>query len=901
MPTSATSADDMGHIKRMLNRADPSVVLETVDANAAWLPTLVNMGLFATASLPARWMVKRVNDPDMIRACLDLESIDDDTQSAISRALASGDPVVPLVRRQAWRLLIRGKQRSRYTQLYRSWEWDERQLLASGAEPDTTTCHLVAKLLRPRAVVSHPLPWHLLGDTREGEQERLLDLVRVAFDPVLDSPPLDLLTVWPDSSRANTALFRVLDRAFTDALDEIAHDVGDVEYLSSGTIPMVGKLSGQEFGWRSGFRPIAKVLVDLTSRIVAHDVALARQLVRPWAERGYVLCSRLALFVGSQEWMPSEDAAAMVIGLHENVFWADSAEPELMLLLTKRWHGVDPREANAIEARLRTGPSRDLYLEDTVADDVAWEAFRAYTVYRRLSHLQLSGIALSNASGSIVRELAGENPNWTPGIRERSDDWRRLAPFSGPQGDARLLADVPDDRVVDEAKRLERERPGEQSHLWRVFCREDPHRALEGLRYKGENGQWDTAALQGFFWEAGDVGDADLQGACARLAAGIPEEFLRKLSDTMASWLSSQLAVLLQYDGGKGFLELWNRLAAIVYVEPKESATELDLDSGLLRKALNDPGGRLADALIRYAAREGAASPGGFAKAFKARGKQVVVSPTQSGLFGRMMVVQHLAYLYNVDAPWVTEDIVPLLNWENDEAAALWWSYAAHGRIGPPRLFNILKRGMLEGAKRTEITGDALNSLVGKVIQVYYWLMLERNLEYQLTAAEVKAFLRNAPSEGRVHAAWLLWGIISDVDADNEEGRAAQWHTVVGPLFQAIWPMDLRCRSPDVSRRLVYMGLECDDALPDVVDAVVDVLVPYTLPSVCHWLETGDGRSRRPQEHARSLVRMADAVIQPDAVPGDLGVFLQECLRMDPEIEEDSSYIRLRSIRRPSA
>lgn len=899
-PPSATHDEDAGSIKRMLVRADPSAVLATVNANPKWLPLLVGTGLF-TGSLPAQWIAKRVEDPDMIRACIEVDSVDEDTRSAINRALASDDPVVPPARHRAWRLLIRGEQRQHYQHLQYRWEWEERPLLVSGSEPDTATCHVVADLLRPRASVTRPLPWHLVGDFGHDGEERLLDHLSIAFDPVVGFPPRDILVAWPDSPSANLALFRAVDRAFSDALAEITHDVGDLDHLSSGTVQSVAGLSGHEFGWRSGFRPIASVLVDLLVRIGAHDAVLAKELVTGWAESESVLGCRLALFVSRHVWMPTQNVAAMIVGLSDRVFWADSAEPELMGLLVKRWHEFTSPGRMAIETRLHQGPPRNLYVEDTVADDAAWNAFRDSIVYQRLSHLQDSGSDLGSTANVAVTRWAEENPRWTRGIRERTDDWGRMAPFSGLRGDAGLMEDVPDHKLIGEAKRLEREHPGEQMDLWRVFCRKDPWRALKAIRDNGEQGQWDAVALRSFYWEIADNDDVALHLECTQLAAALPTHVLTDLVGTVSSWVGSQLDTLLQNDGDTCFLELWDRLAAIVYGSPPEATAELEVDRHLLSKALADPGGQLADALVRYAPRGGVSGPSsGFASTFTSRAARIAESSMLSGLFGRMVVVQYLAYLHGVDPAWATRKVVPLLTREDDQANALWWSYLTRGQIGPPGLFNILRRRMLDGSTDPGITGIALDGLVGKVIQVYYWLVLDPDLEYVLTVSDVKMFLRNAPPSGRTHAAWLLWRVLTSEDHDLPTTRAERWRTVVGPMFRGIWPRDLRCRSPEVSRRLVYMALECDEALPDVVDAVGDVLVPYRVAGVHRWLEVGDGGERRPREHVRALLRMASAVIEADAVPGDLGVFLQECALMDPDVEEDPSYIRLRSIRRQS-
>ena len=96
------------------------------------------------------------------------------------------------------------------------------------------------------------------------------------------------------------------------------------------------------------------------------------------------------------------------------------------------------------------------------------------------------------------------------------------------------------------------------------------------------------------------------------------------------------------------------------------------------------------------------------------------------------------------------------------------------------------------------------------------------------------------------------------------------------------------------------MALECEGAFPDAVDAIVDFLVPYQLYELSMSLRLEQKHSNLVRQHPAAFVRLANALIDPTVylVPGDLAVFLEECVTADPRLVNERSYIRLYALRR---
>ena len=96
------------------------------------------------------------------------------------------------------------------------------------------------------------------------------------------------------------------------------------------------------------------------------------------------------------------------------------------------------------------------------------------------------------------------------------------------------------------------------------------------------------------------------------------------------------------------------------------------------------------------------------------------------------------------------------------------------------------------------------------------------------------------------------------------------------------------------------MALECEDAFPEAVDAIVDFLVPYQLYQLSHSLRLEVGHGALVVEHPATFVRLANALIDPAIYPppNDLATFLEECVRADPSVANEPGYTRLFALRR---
>lgn len=189
--------------------------------------------------------------------------------------------------------------------------------------------------------------------------------------------------------------------------------------------------------------------------------------------------------------------------------------------------------------------------------------------------------------------------------------------------------------------------------------------------------------------------------------------------------------------------------------------------------------------------------------------------------------------------------------------------------------------------------------MFGRLLDIAFWHRKQEGVEFEATSSEIKRTLTLAPAAVRRNASWQLWRQMT-ADGEDNNVKAARWRTLVGPIFADIWPLDVQARDPQVSQYLSLMALECGDAFPEAVDAILDVLVPYQLYQLSHSLRQETWHDALVTQHPLAFVRLVNALLDPTLhpVPPDLPELLRACVEAAPAVAQDPAYIRLFGLRR---
>jgi hypothetical protein len=216
----------------------------------------------------------------MIRASVELSTLDDQSIWFIERAIEQNRDDLSPTRLTAWQVILKGKRRTRSHDSSSDWFHISRYIRQGDAGHDNR--QLIRRILQPRLKVRKPFRLYQPEDQRE--REALSDLLYIDFESEGHPGPQEILRNWPDNLEQEVALFRVLERGLMEALEEAA-DVGYLDNWDRAGWDVPSVALHPQNAHRTGFFPITRTIADLWSRIAANDPNKARALVKDGKER----------------------------------------------------------------------------------------------------------------------------------------------------------------------------------------------------------------------------------------------------------------------------------------------------------------------------------------------------------------------------------------------------------------------------------------------------------------------------------------------------------------------------------------------------------------------------------------------------------------------------------------
>lgn len=173
------------------------------------------------------------------------------------------------------------------------------------------------------------------------------------------------------------------------------------------------------------------------------------------------------------------------------------------------------------------------------------------------------------------------------------------------------------------------------------------------------------------------------------------------------------------------------------------------------------------------------------------------------------------AQLFQLDAPWVAEKLVPLMRWgEKPETPGLWQGYLWAPRLWPDLLAStkeVLLSALANSAQVGEQAGRNLRRL-------FAFACLE--MPDGFSDVEIQTTLRSfTPSELSSVASALKNHLENAGDGANK-----RWAKRVWPFIENNWPLDDGHKSPTITNTFAEMTLKVGDEFSNAVAAVTPYL-----------------------------------------------------------------------------
>jgi hypothetical protein len=306
--------------------------------------------------------------------------------------------------------------------------------------------------------------------------------------------------------------------------------------------------------------------------------------------------------------------------------------------------------------------------------------------------------------------------------------------------------------------------------------------------------------------------------------------------------------------------------------------------------AINAPSGRLAEILLRNLT-NGSASE--LSDGMRARLDRLVDAPAKAGRFARIRLAADVPVLFKHAPSWTKSRIIPLFDWSSPDASDVWSSRKYSNYIGPPELFGLTKQPFLEIFGRIGVPQDDLRTFAEWLTSILIANQVH-DAGYPLTIAEARAALRRAGTGALSSVGHRL---ALEMQGARPEEKGARWQNVIGPIFQAIWPIDLELQSSASTLNLAQILRATGEAFPKAAD----IIIPFMRPDDQRLGSAVFAIAEAPDQiYASSPTKVLDvlAAIVGEPAPGSvyrLGKALARICELDPKLADTRKFQRLMS------
>jgi hypothetical protein len=411
----------------------------------------------------------------------------------------------------------------------------------------------LANILRPRAKVRRRFNWY--DETKEdGAPKRPSDLMSIDYVVEEGVSEHEFFNVWPATanSQANRKLLSNLSEALNAAIEdamEMEVETNEGYGISDADVPSVAAHRQNEH--RSGFLPIVRVMAEIWTKLAEAEAGIALPFVQRWSTSALKLNKRLALFAAADKAVPAEDAANVLLSLPQGLLFFTNSSVEVFRILRARWHDFPKRKRDQIEHRIMEGPPRHWFRSEA-------QHSIDRSRYDLLGDLQRAGFELSEQANSLLVSIQQKYPVWR--LRPAEQAGFHIWHESGGRilGDSNMLKDVPDNALVNEAKKIAEKADFMDGDSWQALCQDDPQRALRGLSAEAQRNSFPSWAWNSFLWAANKIEDPPSIALTAELLLTFPNDSLSAIVGPASWWLDEKANALDE----KVLWPLWDRIEA---------------------------------------------------------------------------------------------------------------------------------------------------------------------------------------------------------------------------------------------------------------------------------------------------------------------------------------------------
>ncbi|MFS7382902.1 anti-phage defense-associated sirtuin Dsr1 [Rahnella inusitata] len=850
----------------------------------------------------ARWLVRHMDDPRLIiwiterggrvhnrwlrlieNKLEQLGSLERDGKvSELSEIREYAPKAIPSpLMRILWRLLLSGRVKSPGLEL-NFYRWIGR-LKQEGL---TTVLRLeLRELLTPKVALKKPFRWDFASDHAD-EPIRIKQLVDCELVLAADNVQYALRDLnderWSSSLPLLLEDFQQLLRDALDLMQEL--DEADVhEDRSHWDLPSITP------HWQNrGFHDwvsLIELLRDAWLAIHVSDNARATRIAQSWFDLPYPTFKRLALFAASQDgciphvqwvnWLLSDGAWWL---------WSIDTGREVFRLLVLQGRHLTGSAQEDLEAAILAGPPRRMFRDDL--EEERWQELVARSVWLNLAKLNSSGLALRETAMERLVEISNANHEWQLATNEHEEFSHWMSGTGDPGFEDNRDVDIAPRKWQDLVQWLKKT-PLEQrpfyEDTWRDVCRTRFFHSLYALRDLARNNIWPVGRWREALQTWAEEGIATRSGRyAAPLVHAMSNALLHEIAHSATWWIEA-----ISKSDNRNESIIFDLCRRILKLPIETGSNSHTIRNGVetydpVGTAINHPIGHVTQALINLWFKQNPNDNELLPANIKPIFTTLCDVQVERFRHGRVLLSSRLITLFRVDRSWTELHLLPLFNWSNrDEAIAVWEGFLWSPRLYQP-LLSAFKSQFLDSANHYAELGDHRKQFAA------FLTYAALGMTEGYTVEEFRTAIGALPQEGLEESARAL----SQALEGSADQREDYWRNRVQPFWLQVWPKSRNLATPQIAESLARVVIAARVEFPSALTKVWEWLQPIQHPHyVVHQLHVSGLSSQFPAE---ALQLLGAVITDQQWLPEELGLCLDEIVRISPQLAHSEQYQRLK-------
>jgi hypothetical protein len=304
--------------------------------------------------------------------------------------------------------------------------------------------------------------------------------------------------------------------------------------------------------------------------------------------------------------------------------------------------------------------------------------------------------------------------------------------------------------------------------------------------------------------------------------------------------------------------------------------------------AINAPAGQLAEVLISKVTK---GDKGELPDSVRTRIDRLIDAPGKPGRLARVRLAADVSYLFDRAPNWTASRLIPLFDWSSPDAADVWSARKYSRYIGSPELFGLVKQPFLQMFGRSDTPAEDLRTFAEWLTAILIANKFD-GAGYPLLATEARSALRRAGVSALSSVGHCL---AIEMERATAEQKLTRWRTVVAPVFQEIWPLDVELQTQTATFKLVQILRATGEAFPEACDIIIPFIQPddpREQTTVFSIVQTPEGLYEAAPSKMLDLI----AAVVGEAPPGSvfsLGKALSRLRAIDPKLADTRKFQKL--------